>query len=49
MNNYVYMCFQVSGHPRNGIHQEGSYLVIEKQDGNNGWRVVATDANWETK
>ncbi|XP_073992956.1 neutral ceramidase isoform X2 [Rhodnius prolixus] len=39
----------VSGHPRNGIHQEGSYLVIEKQDGNNGWRVVATDANWETK
>lgn len=38
----------VSGHPRNGFQNEGSYLFIEKMEGNN-WEIVATDANWETK
>lgn len=38
----------VAGHPRNGFQTEGSYLYIEKREGND-WLIVATDANWETR
>ncbi|XP_040061701.1 neutral ceramidase [Ixodes scapularis] len=40
----------VSGHPRNNLLLEGTYLKVEKlgKDGQS-WDVVATDGNWETK
>uniref|UniRef100_A0A8D8YI34 Neutral ceramidase n=2 Tax=Cacopsylla melanoneura TaxID=428564 RepID=A0A8D8YI34_9HEMI len=43
----------ISGHPRNNLLTEKSYLTIERltesEGGNSTWRVVATDANWDTK
>jgi hypothetical protein len=46
-------CFydvQVAAHPRNNLALGGSYLTVERFDGDAGhWTVVATDANWETR
>lgn len=39
----------VSGHPRNNLQLESTYLTVEKLGSNSDWKVVATDANWETK
>lgn len=38
----------ISGHPRNNLFSEDTYLTIEMLH-NNTWKVLATDANWETK
>lgn len=38
----------VSGHPRNNLFSEDTYFTIEMLTGNNTWKVIATDANWET-
>jgi len=37
-----------SGHPRNNFRQEDTFLTIERKQGN-GFKVIATDGNWETK
>ncbi|XKL62114.1 hypothetical protein PGB90_001947 [Kerria lacca] len=36
----------ISGHPRNNLRLESTYLTVELFTGN--WTVIATDANWET-
>ncbi|XP_075229795.1 neutral ceramidase isoform X2 [Lycorma delicatula] len=38
----------VSGHPRNNLQHEGSYLTVERRIGED-WKVIATDADWETR
>lgn len=44
----VHVAF-VSGNPRNNFMNDASYFYVEQQIGPNEWKVVATDANWETK
>lgn len=40
----------LSGHPRNNLMLEDTYLTVEKlRKGGDTWEVVATDANWETR
>lgn len=40
----------ITGHPRNNLQLESTYLSVEKFDAEKSeWNVVATDANWETK
>ncbi|PBC34777.1 Neutral ceramidase [Apis cerana cerana] len=39
----------VSGHPRNNLMTESSFLTIERLGIDEVWLPVATDANWETK
>ncbi|XP_057661283.1 neutral ceramidase [Diorhabda carinulata] len=39
----------VAGHPRNDNMQEKTFLNIEMQQKDATWKVVATDADWETK
>ncbi|XP_043460805.1 neutral ceramidase [Leptopilina heterotoma] len=39
----------ISGHPRNNLMTEKSFLTIEKLEDDEIWSTVATDANWETK
>ncbi|GIY16303.1 neutral ceramidase [Caerostris extrusa] len=40
----------VSGHPRNDMMLERSFLNVERwNNGTETWDVVATDGNWETK
>ncbi|XP_052124114.1 neutral ceramidase [Frankliniella occidentalis] len=38
----------VSGHLRNNPRREDTFLTVERRE-REGWKVVATDANWETK
>ncbi|XP_059485796.1 neutral ceramidase [Neocloeon triangulifer] len=42
----------ISGHPRNHLLQEESFMTVEKRvqrENTTFWQIVATDANWETK
>lgn len=39
----------VSGHPRNDVMREGSFFLIERENEQGNWEVVATDADWSTK
>ncbi|KAF2898983.1 hypothetical protein ILUMI_07192 [Ignelater luminosus] len=39
----------IAGHPRNNVMHEKTFLLIEKLVGEDEWRIVATDANWETR
>jgi len=39
----------VSGHLRNDLMLESSYLYVEKQVNERTWETVASDASWETK
>jgi len=40
----------VSGHLRNDLMTETSFLTVERKESNSdGWLVVARDADWETK
>ena len=40
----------VSGHPRNNLMLDSTFLTVErKAEGGLGWTTVATDADWETK
>jgi neutral ceramidase len=43
----VFVSF-VSGNPRNNLMSDSSYFYVERIV-DDGWQVVATDANWETK
>ena len=38
----------VSGHLRNNLMLEESFLVVERRQGL-GWTTVARDADWETR
>jgi len=38
----------LAGHPRNNLMTEGTFLTVEERNGDGGWTVVATDANFET-
>jgi hypothetical protein len=41
---------QVAAHPRNNLTLGASYLTVERlEEGSGKWKVVATDANWETR
>jgi len=40
---------QVSGHPRNNLMTDSSFLTVERLGDDEIWIPVATDANWETK
>lgn len=44
----VYTKF-VSGNPRNNLMHESSYFTVEKMQANGSWKIIATDANWETR
>lgn len=44
----VSVSFQ-SGNPRNNVKQEDTFLTVEQKQANGSWKVIATDANWETK
>ena len=39
----------VSGHPRNDLMLESSFLFVERLNSDNSWKVLFTDADWETK
>ena len=39
----------VSGHLRNNMMLESTYLAVERQMNDTFWQWVATDADWETK
>ncbi|XP_044261927.1 neutral ceramidase-like [Tribolium madens] len=39
----------VSGHPRNNLMNEKTFLTVEKLTDGDKWIIVATDADWETK
>ena len=39
----------VSGHLRNNMMLEDTYLAVERQVNATAWKWVATDADWETK
>ena len=46
----ILTCRFVSGHPRNDLMLEKSFLAVERlaeEDGS--WELVATDADWETQ
>ena len=38
----------VSGHLRNNLMLESSFLMVERQEGDT-WLTVARDAEWETR
>ena len=38
----------VAGHPNNDLHTQGSYLAVERRDGD-AWTPVAHDWDWETR
>ncbi len=37
-----------TGHPKNNLHQNGTFFEVQRWDGAN-WRVVATDSDWNTQ
>lgn len=39
----------VAGNPRNNLMSDNSYFYVERFEQNGRWKIVATDANWETK
>jgi neutral ceramidase len=39
----------ISGNPRNNLMHDSSYFTVEQKISNENWKVIATDANWETK
>lgn len=40
----------MSGHPKNNLMLEETFLTIEKQHKHNdSWSIIATDGDWETK
>lgn len=40
----------VAAHPRNNLTLGASYLTVERfEEGSGMWKIVATDANWETR
>lgn len=43
------MVAQISGHPRNNVMHNRTFLAVEKLVGNDEWRLVMTDADWDTK
>ncbi|CAH1154861.1 unnamed protein product [Phaedon cochleariae] len=47
VNDTVVVKF-ISGHPRNNLLHESTFLTVEKYE-NGKWKVIATDSNWETK
>jgi neutral ceramidase len=47
VGSVVFVSF-ISGHPRNDLQQEGTFLTVERFE-NETWHLIATDANWETK
>lgn len=38
----------VSGNPRNHLMSDSSYFFVERLMENGDWKIIATDANWET-
>ncbi|GAB4823044.1 hypothetical protein N2152v2_010090 [Parachlorella kessleri] len=39
-----------AGCPRNNLHQEGTFLTVERLDKDSGtWKVIHTDDDWSTK
>jgi len=39
----------VSGHLRNNLLLESSFLMVEREEEDGSWTVVAVDSDWETK
>lgn len=39
----------ISGHPRNNLMTENTFLTVERLTNDEVWVPVATDANWETR
>lgn len=39
----------VSGHPRNNLMTDSTFLTVERLEDDEVWAPVATDADWETK
>ncbi|CAG0918302.1 unnamed protein product [Notodromas monacha] len=38
-----------AGNPRNNVRRGGTYLTVEHRQNDDTWKVIGTDANWETK
>lgn len=39
----------VAGNPRNNMMHDSTYFTVERKMENGDWKVIATDANWETR
>lgn len=39
----------ISGHPRNNLMTENTFLTVERLTNDEVWVPIATDANWETR
>ena len=37
-----------TGHPKNALHTDGSFLEVQRKGEDGVWQVVATDHDWET-
>ncbi|XP_065371278.1 neutral ceramidase [Calliphora vicina] len=48
INDTVQVTF-VSGNPRNNLFHEKTYLAVERKINEERWKVVHTDASWDTK
>lgn len=48
INDTVEVTF-VSGNPRNNLFHEKTYLAVERKINEERWKVVHTDASWDTK
>lgn len=40
---------QVSGHPRNNLMTDNTFLSVERLEDDEVWVSIATDADWDTK
>lgn len=39
----------VSGNPRNHLMRDESYFTVEQKQFDGSWKVLLTDADWDTK
>lgn len=39
----------IAGHPRNGLKLDDTYCTIEIETAPQVWKVLSTDADWETR
>ncbi|CAO1418967.1 unnamed protein product [Diamesa serratosioi] len=44
----VYTRF-VAGNPRNNLMSDSTYFTVEQKQPDGNWKVIANDANWETR
>jgi len=40
--------FKVSGHPRNNLMTERTFMTVEQEQPDKSWKVIRTDAQFDT-